>query len=126
MTFDTLKMNRMRRGVHITISLMAVILLIRPFDCFAAGTPSRQAADCCLKGKCVPMANSDECCKNTVPDNSQLAPSKAAEHSSPLIALTVVQIPVLVSPTFLAVASDLVRHPPPGIPIMSPGLPLLI
>ena len=116
----------MRRGVHIAISLMAVILLIRPFDCFAASTPSRQAADCCLKGRCVPTANSDECCKNTVPDNNQLAPSKAAEHSSPLIALTVVHIPLLISPTFLAIASDLVRHPPPGFSLTSPGLPLLI
>jgi hypothetical protein len=116
----------MRRGIHITISLMAVILLVRPFDCFAVGTPSRQAADCCLKGKCVPTANSDECCKNPLPNNDQIAPSKAAEHSSPLIALTVVHTPLLVSPTFLAIASDLVRHPPPGIPLTSQGLPLLI
>jgi hypothetical protein len=105
---------------------MAVILLIRPFDCFAASTPSRQAADCCLKGRCVPRAKSDECCKNTVPDNNQLAPSKAAEHSSTLIALTSVHIPILVSPTFLAFGSDLVRHPPSGLPLTSPGLPLLI
>ena len=116
----------MWRGIHIAISLMAVVLLLRPLDCFAAGTPSRQANDCCLKGKCVPTATSDECCKNTVPDNNQLAPSKAGEHSSPLIALTVVHIPVRVSPTFLAVASDLVRHPPPSIPLTSPSLPLLI
>jgi len=115
----------MRRGLHIAVSLMAVILLIRPFDCFAAGTPSRQAADCCLKGRCVPTANSDECCKNTVPDNNQLSPSKATEHSSPLIALTVVHIPLLISPTFLAVG-DPVSHPPPDIPLTSPSLPLLI
>lgn len=114
----------MRRGIHITISLMAVILLIRPFDCFAVGTPSRQAADCCLKGKCKPAANSDECCKNTVPDNNQLAPSKVAGHSSPLIALTVVHT-ILVSPTFLAVG-DPASHPPPDIPSTSPSLPLLI
>jgi len=115
----------MRRGIHITISLMAVILLIRPFDCFAVGTPSREAADCCLKGKCVPTANSDECCKNPLPDNDQIAPSKVVGHSSPLIALTAVHIPTLISPTFLAVG-DPVSHPPPGIPLTSPSLPLLI
>jgi|SRR6185295_17766368 len=115
----------MRRGIHITISLMAVILLLRPFDCFAASAPSRQAADCCLKGKCIPAANSDECCKNTVPDHNQLAPPKAGEHSSPLVALTVVHIPTLVSPTFQTVG-DPVSHPPPGIPLTSPSLPLLI
>jgi len=115
----------MRRGIHITISLMAVILLIRPFDCLAVGTPSREAADCCLKGKCVPTANSDECCKNPLPDNDQIAPSKVVGHSSPLIALTAVHIPSLVSPTFLAVG-DPESHPPPGIPLTSPSLPLLI
>jgi len=115
----------MRRGFHIAISLMAVVLLVRPFDCFAATAPSRQAADCCLKGKCVPTANSDECCKNIVPDDNQLAPSKAAVHSSPLIALTVVNIPNMVSPAFLA-AGDPVSHPPPGVRFTSHSLPLLI
>jgi hypothetical protein len=115
----------MRRGLHIAISLLVVVLLLRPFDCFAAGTPSRQAADCCLKGNCVPTANSDECCKSIVPNNDQIAPSKVAGHSSPLIALTAVHIPILVPPTFLAVG-DPVSHPPPGIPLTSPGLPLLI
>jgi hypothetical protein len=115
----------MRRGFHIAISLMAVVLLIRPFDCFAAGTPSRHAADCCLKGKCIPTANSDECCKNTAPDNNQLAPSKAAEHPSPLIALTVVHIPILVSPTFLDVGGP-VSHFSSGLRLTAPSLPLLI
>jgi len=118
--------DEMQRGVHIAMSLMVVILLVRPFDCFAGGTPSRQAMDCCLKGKCVPTANSDECCKNTVPHHDQLAPSKAAEHSSPLTAFAVVHVPILISPTFLAIASQLVRHPPPRIPLTSASLPLLI
>ena len=103
---------------------MVAVLLVRPFDCFAATAPSRQAADCCLKGKCVPTANSDGCCKNIVPDDNQLAPSKAAVHSSPLIALTVVHIPNMVSP-FLA-AGDPVSHPPPGVRFTSHSLPLLI
>ena len=115
----------MRRGFHIAISLMAVILLIKPLDCFALGNPNPLAADCCLKGKCVPTANSDECCKNPIPDNDQIAPSKVAGHSSPLIALTAVHIPTIVYPISRAV-SDPVSHPPPSIPITSSSLPLLI
>ena len=115
----------MRRGLHIAISLMVVVLMLRPFDCFAAGAQIRQVADCCLRGNCVPTANSDECCKNTVPENSQLAPSKAAERSSPLIALTLVHLPSLVPELFKTV-SDAVIHPPPGIRLTAPILPLLI
>ena len=114
----------MQRGFQIAISLIVMVLLTRPFDCFAVSTPSRQAADCCLKGKCVPTANSDECCKNTVPENSQLAPSKAGTDLSPLVALIAVHIPTLALPTFLALG-DPVRHPPPDIPT-APSLPLLI
>jgi hypothetical protein len=116
----------MRRGVHIAISLMAVVLLIRPFDCFAGSQPTRKAADCCLKGKCVPTANSDECCKNTVPGTGQLVMSKAADHSSPLVASTAARIPTLISPlTFERLISPL-RHPPPRIDVTLDSLPLLI
>src|SRR5678809_846315 len=114
----------MRRGLHISIGLMLAVLLLAPFDCFAAGTPDRQAADCCLKGKCVPTANSDECCKNPLPDNDQIAPSKVTGRSSPLIALTA-HMPTLASPTFLAVGGP-VSHPPPDIPLTSSSLPLLV
>jgi len=117
-------LSRMRRCLHIAISLMAVVLLVRPFDCFAASEPSRKAADCCLKGKCAPTANSDECCKNTAPDRDQLARTKAADHSYPLIAF-VIQIPTIVAPTFEPL-SEPVRHPPPRMPLIAPALPLLI
>src|SRR6185503_20505085 len=114
--------DRMQRGVHIAISLI-VVLLLRPFDCFAGGAPKPQAMECCLKGKCVPTAKSDECCKNTVPDHAQLAPLKAADHSSPLIAFITVRIPTLVSPTFQPLG-DPVRHPPPRIESTASSLPL--
>src|SRR5665213_4044825 len=58
----------MRRGLHITITLMAVVLLLRPFDCLDGSSPKRQAMECCLKGKCAPTAKADECCKKTTPD----------------------------------------------------------
>jgi hypothetical protein len=103
---------------------MAVVLLLRPLDCFAGGAPRQQAMECCLKGKCAPTASSDECCKNPVPDDNQLARLKAADHSSPLIVITV-RIPALISPIFQPLA-DPVRHPPPDFESTASGLPLLI
>jgi len=108
------------------ISLIAVLLLIRPFDCFATGAPSQKSADCCLKGKCAPAAKSDECCKNTVPDGNQLVTSKAADHSFPLVAFTVVRISNLISSlTFERFAAP-VKHPPPRVGVNADSLPLLI
>ena len=43
----------MPRGIHISIALIAVVLLVRAFDYFAIGASSQKAADCCLKGKCA-------------------------------------------------------------------------
>src|ERR1700674_2020568 len=94
---DLLRSNRMRRGIHMAISLIAVLLLVRPFDCFATGASSQKAANCCLKGKCAPTANSDDCCKNTVPDGNQLVTSKAADHSPVLVASIVADIPSLIA-----------------------------
>jgi hypothetical protein len=73
---DRLK-NEMRRGVQIVVSLLAIVLLVRPFDCFA-NVRTREAMACCLKGKCVPSANADDCCKNTVPAANHLLISKSA------------------------------------------------
>ena len=115
----------MRRGIHIVMSLIAVILLVRPFDCFALGAPVK-AADCCLKGKCTPTANSDECCKSTVPGANQLLTSKTVDHSPPLVAFTAARIPNLTSPWLFDGLVDTVRHPPPRIGLTAPSLPLLI
>ena len=108
------------------ISLMAVLLLVRPFDCFATGAWSQKAADCCLKGKCAPTAKSDDCCKNTVPDGNQLVTSKAANHSHPLVSFTAAYIPIPISPWMFDGLVDTVRHPPPRIGLTAPSLPLLI
>ena len=116
----------MRRGIHIVMSLIAVILLVRPFDCFAAGAPVKKATDCCLKGKCTPTAKSDECCKSTVPGASQLLTSKTADHSPPLVAFTAARIPNLTSPWLFDGLVDTVRHPPPRLGLAAPSLPLLI
>src|SRR5260370_42467026 len=116
----------MRRGIHIAISLIAVVLLVRPLDCFASGAPSQKAADCCLKGKCSPTANSDECCKSTVPDAGQLVTSKAADHSAPLIAFTATQNPTLISPFIFEGFPAPVNHHPPRVVVTADGTPPLI
>lgn len=114
----------MRRGLHIVVSLMAVVLLIRPFDCFVATTATPSTMDCCLKGNCAPSAKSDECCKASVPDGSQLVMSKAADHSMPLVIVAHVS-----SPGSFWASTDLVvtlRHPPPLSDLAGRNLPLLI
>lgn len=74
----------MRRGLQIVVALMAVFLLVRPFDCFAAPQSDKKARDCCKKGNCKP-SNSDDCCKATVQDAGQLLTAKAAEQPVPVL-----------------------------------------
>jgi hypothetical protein len=116
----------MRRGAHIGVSLIAVFLLVRPFDCFATGASTQKAKDCCRKGNCAPTSNSDECCKNTVPDHNRLLQAKAVDHSSPLIAFGAVHIPSLISALTFQGLADRVTHPPPRIGLIARNLPLII
>jgi len=116
----------MKRSVQIFISLLAIVLLVRPFECFAGVTQNRQAMDCCLKGKCGQRAQSDDCCKNTVPDGNQIVPSKVASHAAPLAALTVDSVSVLIPELSSESPIDSLRHPLPQIALSSGTLPLLI
>jgi|SRR5579862_6228729 len=116
----------MKRSIHIFVSLVAVVLLARPFDCFASAKPNQEAMDCCLKGKCAPTAQSDNCCKNTAPDGGQLVLSKVASHSVPLIALPVAPAPVGIPESYAGGSIDLLRHPPPPTGLTAHNLPLLI
>jgi hypothetical protein len=52
----------MRRSLKIVVALMAVFLLVRPFDCLASPQSDQKAKDCCKKGNCKPT-NPDDCCK---------------------------------------------------------------
>ena len=118
----------MRRGFHIAISLIAVLLLIRPLDCFAGRSLTREAADCCSKGNCFPKKNADDCCKNTVPEGKQFATAtlKAADHSLPALAISAHQAIDVSTPQF-AVDFFATLHTPPGSPPNSRlNLPLLI
>src|SRR5207244_3300052 len=115
----------MRRSVHIAITLLAVLTLIRPFDCFAGGF-TRKAAACCAKGKCLPSSNADECCKGTVPGGNQLSAPEAPDQSTPLYAMVPADVPAVILIPWIAFSFD-EAHAPPGSP---PGtrlsLPLLI
>jgi hypothetical protein len=115
----------MRRGVYIATSLLAILLLARPFDCFANPAPSRAAADCCKKGKCAPSANADDCCKATVAGADQFLGSKASDHSTPVADLANVNQPGLNSESF-ADSLLLVPSPPGSPPYSHLNLPLLI
>jgi hypothetical protein len=115
----------MRRGFHIAIALVAVFLLAKPFDCFASGAFDRKAADCCAKSKCHQSADSDQCCKASVPDGSHFVGGKAADHSSPLLAVIFDRVPNLAPSQPVEVPSIAVSHPPP-LSWSTSNLPLLI
>lgn len=115
----------MKRGIQIVVSLLAIVLLARPFDCFAnARTP--EAMKCCLKGQCAPSAKADDCCKNTVPGANHFVGSKAAGHWTPLLALAPatisVPLPTISAPGWV----DSLTRPPPPLRLTALNLPLLI
>ena len=116
----------MRRGIHIAIAVLAILLLVRPFDCFAGGAFTKKAADCCKKGKCAPTANSDDCCKATVLGGNHFLGSKAVDHSAPVVDLVGITGPDLVSESFNGDVLFVVHSPPGSPPASNLNLPLLI
>src|SRR5436309_9621549 len=81
--------NRMRRGVHIAVSVLAVVLLLKPFDCFSGGKFTKEAADCCKRGKCRPSTK-DDCCKGTLPGGKDLVTAAKAQQNHVPIALPII------------------------------------
>src|SRR5260221_104768 len=114
-----------RRSIHMAIALLAVLVLIRPLDCFASGF-TRKAAACCIKGKCLPSANADECCKGSVPAGRQLSAPESPDTSTAIPAIMLVHVARPITPVFFDFRSDEV-HRPPGSSLDSRlNLPLLI
>ena len=116
----------MRRGIHIATSLAAILLLVRPFDCFANPAPTRAAADCCKKGNCTPSANADDCCKATVPGGDQFLGSKAPDHSAPVVYLASANELCVNSGLFNDDSLLVIPSPPDSPPYSRLNLPLLI
>jgi hypothetical protein len=116
----------MRRGVHIAVSFLVVLLLLKPFDCFSSGPFTWKAASCCKKGKCAPSRNSDDCCKGTLPGGKQLVTSKAPQHTTLTLDLVTVGAPAPIAPVLAAVVLIEDGAPPGSPPVSSLNLPLLI
>lgn len=117
--------KQMRRSMHIAVAVLAVLLLVRPLDCFAGGKFDQKAADCCKKGKCSP-SNSDDCCKATVQDGNQFVTSKAPGHSSPVLDLLMADVPTTTSELLITLLAVEVHSPPGSPPDFRFNLPLLI
>jgi hypothetical protein len=117
---------RVRRSIHISVSVIAVLLLLKPFDCFSSGQFTQKAADCCKKGKCVPSSNADDCCKGTLPGGKQLMASKAPHHSTPTLDFIASDAAGPIAPTFAMVGFSRVEAPRGSPPSSRLNLPLLI
>src|SRR6185312_2959401 len=118
----------MRRGLQIALTLLMTILIARPFDCLA-GVLTPKAADCCAKGKCLPVTGADDCCKSATPAGNHLLVAKQTHggivpppHLSS--SLSPVYSAPLVGPP--AVLAHLTASPPGSPPASRNSLPLLI
>ena len=120
--------TEMRRAIHIAVALVTVLLLVRPFDCFA-GTMTPQAADCCAKGKCHPGRNADECCRNMTPTSTQLSVLGPSHHHAVPVPDFTVATELIVVPqriVSLQAGAGLSSSPPGSPPGTHRNLPLLI
>ena len=115
----------MRRSIQIAISLAAVVLLLKPFDCFSSGPITKKTAECCKRGKCMPSSNSDDCCKGTIPGGKQLL-GKAADHVAIDVVFLVANVTAHVPLVFGNVISSDVLSLSASPPDTRLNLPLLI
>ena len=114
----------MHRGIQIAVSLVAVFLLLKPFDCFS-GKLTKEAADCCKRGKCRPSTG-DDCCKGTLPGGKILAATSKAQQSQAPLALPVIGSIVLWAPIFTRATFHELNALPESPPDSRLNLPLLI
>lgn len=116
----------MKRGIHMIVSLLAVLLLAKPFDCFASGAPNPEVMDCCLKGKCAPVAKSNQCCSISASDGNQFVLSKESGRWAP--PADAPAAPAFPAAPGLALRGpvDTLSHPPPSASRAGRSLPLLI
>src|SRR5436305_11715730 len=117
--------NRTRRCVHIPVSLVAVLLLLKPFDCFSGRKLTKEAADCCKRGKCRPSTK-DDCCKGTLPGGKELVVSAKVDQNHSPIALPVIARVLIVEPMLVAATPQEASSPPGSPPSTRLNLPRLI
>jgi len=119
----------MRRAIHMVITLLVILVLIRPCDCFA-GLKTGKAADCCAKGKCLPTRDADGCCKATLPSDTQVIAAKISHFAPvPSLELAAIVLPAAVfhqSLQSLRPTERLALRPPGSPPGSDRNLPLLI
>ena len=115
----------MRRGVHIAVSLLAVLLLLKPFGCFSGRKFTKEAADCCKRGKCRPSTG-DDCCKGTLPGGNDIVTAAKAFQNQLPVALPVSVSTGLTEPILLRASFVETTVPPESPPSTRLNLPLLI
>ena len=102
----------MVRGIRIVVALAAVVLLVRPLDCFASAKSDQNAIDCC---------------KATVEGGDQLLASSATDHATPALDLVIADVIWLSAPPPTPMSGFVRVHAHPGSPPDSRlSLPLLI
>lgn len=115
----------MRRSIQIALTLLTVLLLVKPFDCLDSGQFTAKAADCCKKGKCNPSTG-DDCCKGTLPGGKQLAESKAPHQCALALNSIATVAPVGIPPVRLGITAIKKWEPPGSPPGSRFSLPLLV
>ena len=115
----------MRRSIQIALTLLTVLLLVKPFDCFGSGQFTAKAADCCKKGKCNPSTG-DDCCKGTLPGGKQLVLSKAPHHAPVVLDLVANVALVTIAPVLVGVTAIETSEPTGSPPGSRVSLPLLV
>jgi hypothetical protein len=119
--------RKVRRGIYIPVSIIAVLLLLKPFDCFSSGQFTQKAADCCKKGKCVPSPSADDCCKGTLPGGKQLVVSTGPHRSAPTPDLITSDVTISkIAPPSAMLGFSRVEAPRGSPPSSRLNLPLLV
>lgn len=115
----------MRRSIQIALTVVTILLLVKPFDCFDSGQFTAKAAACCKKGKCNPSTG-DDCCKGTLPGGKQLAFSKASNHIPVTLELIAKVAPITIAPVLVSIVPIEKSEPPGSPPGSTVSLPLLV
>ena len=115
----------MRRGIQITLSLLAVLMLVKPFDCFDSGGLTQKTLECCKRGKCNP-SNGDDCCKRVIPGGKQLVVSKVRHRATFAPDLTVAVVGVTTAPVLTFATPTEKPTPSTSPPHSRVNLPLLV